>query len=103
MGAGAFLLATFTDTAYVDIIKIAAIPAILYFFGVGMMVHFIAGREGLEGLPKDKIPKLKEAIIQKGYLLIPILIIVGLLVAHYSPQKAAFAAIIRQGHTPRQK
>jgi TRAP transporter 4TM/12TM fusion protein len=88
------LLATFTDTAYVDIIKIAAIPAILYFLGVGMMVHFIAGREGLRGLPKDKIPKLKEAIIQKGYLLLPIIIIVALLVLHYSPQRAAFAAII---------
>ncbi len=94
MGAGAFLLATFTDTAYVDIIKIAAIPAILYFLGVGMMVHFIAGREGLKGLPRDKIPKLKEAIIQKGYLLLPIVVIVALLVARYSPQRAAFTAII---------
>ncbi|NIO11104.1 MAG: TRAP transporter large permease subunit, partial [Deltaproteobacteria bacterium] len=94
MGAGAFLLATFTDTAYVDIIKIAAIPAILYFLGVGMMVHFIAGREGLKGLPREKIPELKEAIIQKGYLLLPILVIVALLVARYSPQRAAFAAII---------
>ena len=52
MGAGAFLLATFTETAYVDIIKIAAIPALLYFFSVGWMVHFIAGREGLKGLPR---------------------------------------------------
>jgi TRAP transporter 4TM/12TM fusion protein len=94
MGAGAFLLATFTDTAYVDIIKIAAIPAILYFLGVGMMVHFIAGREGLKGLPREKIPKLKAAVIEKGYLLLPIFIIVALLVAHYSPQRAAFAAII---------
>jgi TRAP transporter 4TM/12TM fusion protein len=94
MGAGAFLLATFTDTAYVDIIKIAAIPAILYFIGVGMMVHFIACREGLKGLPREKLPKLKTAILQKGYLLLPIFVILALLVARYSPQKAAFAAII---------
>ena len=94
MGAGAFLLATFTDTPYVDLIKIAAIPAVLYFFSVGMMVHFIAGRRGLKGLPKDKIPRLKTVLIQKGYLLLPIFVILGLLAASYSPQRAAFGGIL---------
>ena len=94
MGAGAFLLATFTETAYVDIIKIAAIPALLYFFSVGWMVHFIAGREGLKGLPKDQLPKLKTVILKQGYLLLPVVVILVLLIARYSPQKAAFGAII---------
>jgi TRAP transporter 4TM/12TM fusion protein len=79
MGAGAFLLATFTETAYVDIIK---------------MVHFIAGREGLKGLPRDQLPKLKTVILKQGYLLLPVVVILVLLVARYSPQKAAFGAII---------
>jgi TRAP transporter 4TM/12TM fusion protein len=94
MGAGAFLLATFTETAYVDLIKIAAIPAVLYFFAVGWMVHFIAGREGLKGLPREELPKFKTVVVQKGYLLLPIIVILILLVLHYSPQKAAFWAII---------
>jgi TRAP transporter 4TM/12TM fusion protein len=94
MGAGAFLLATFTETAYVDIIKIAAIPAVMYFFSVGWMVHFIAGREGLKGLPKDQLPKLKTVILKQGYLLLPVVVILVLLIARYSPQKAAFGAII---------
>jgi hypothetical protein len=84
MGAGAFLLATFTETAYVDLIKIAAIPAVLYFLGVGMMVHFIAGREGLKGIPKEDLPRLKDVILQKGYLLLPIIVILVLLVGRYS-------------------
>lgn len=94
MGAGAFLLATFTETAYVDIIKIAAIPALLYFFSVGWMVHFIAGREGLKGLPRDQLPKIKDVLLYKGYLLLPIIVILAFLVARYSPQKAAFGAIV---------
>lgn len=94
MGAGAFLLATFTQTAYVDIIKIAAVPALLYFFSVGWMVHFIAGREGLKGLPRDQLPKIKDVLLHKGYLLLPIIVILGLLVARYSPEKAAFGAIV---------
>lgn len=94
MGAGAFLLATFTETAYVDLIKIAAIPAVLYFLGVGMMVHFIAGREGLKGIPKEDLPRLKDVILKKGYLLLPIVVILVLLIGRYSPQKAAFGAIV---------
>jgi len=34
MGAGAFLMAEFTQTPYLEIIKIAFIPAVLYFFSV---------------------------------------------------------------------
>ncbi len=94
MGAGAFLLATFTETAYVDLIKIAAIPAVLYFFSVGCMVHFIAGREGLKGLPRDELPKLRIVLVKQGYLLLPIFVILALLIARHSPQKAAFWAII---------
>jgi TRAP transporter 4TM/12TM fusion protein len=94
MGAGAFLLATFTETAYLDIIKIAAFPALLYFFGVGMMVHFRAGRQGITGLSKEQIPNLKDVLVTKGYLLLPILIILALLVMRFSPEKAAFTAII---------
>ena len=94
MGAGAFLLATFTEMPYVDLIKIAAVPAVLYFFSVGFMVHFIAGREGLKGLPKDRLPKLKNVLLKQGYLLLPVVVILVLLILRYSPQKAAFGAII---------
>jgi TRAP transporter 4TM/12TM fusion protein len=58
------------------------------------MVHFIAGREGLKGLPKDQLPKLKTVILKQGYLLLPVVVILVLLIARYSPQKAAFGAII---------
>lgn len=94
MGAAAFLIAAFTDTSYLEIIKLAAVPAILYFLAVGMMVHFIAAREGLKGLPKDQLPKLTNVIRQRGHLLLPIPILLAVLVAGFSPQRAAFAAII---------
>ena len=94
MGAAAFLIAAFTDTAYLDIIKIAAIPALLYFLSVGMMVHFIAARQGIQGLPKDRLPRLKTALREKGYLLLPIPILLAALIAKFSPQRAAFAAIL---------
>lgn len=94
MGASAFLIAAFTDTPYLEIVKIASIPAILYFLGVGMMVHFIAARTGLKGLPKEKLPKLKTALCKKGYLLLPIPVLLAVLIAGFSPQTAAFVGII---------
>jgi TRAP transporter 4TM/12TM fusion protein len=94
MGAAAFLIAAFTDTSYLEIIKLAAVPAILYFLGVGMMVHFIAAREGLKGLPKDQLPKLLTVIRQRGHLLLPIPILLTVLISGFSPQRAAFWAII---------
>jgi TRAP transporter 4TM/12TM fusion protein len=42
MGAGAFLMAAFTQTPYLEIVKIAFIPAVLYFFSVILFVHFEA-------------------------------------------------------------
>ncbi len=94
MGAAAFLIAAFTDTSYLEIIKLAAVPAILYFLAVGMMVHFIAAREGLQGLPREQLPRLWTVIRQRGHLLLPIPILLTVLIAGFSPQRAAFAAII---------
>jgi TRAP transporter 4TM/12TM fusion protein len=94
MGAAAFLVAAFTETAYVDICKIAAIPAIIYFISVGAMVHFEATRHGLKGLPREELPPLKEALKQSGLIMAPILIIVFLLVWGYSANRAAFGAIL---------
>lgn len=93
MGAAAFLIAAFTETPYIDIIKISVIPAILYFLGVGMMVHFVAVREGLKGLPKEQIPNLKTTLFKKGYLLLPIVMVLVFLIRGYSVQFSAFIAI----------
>ena len=77
-----------------DLIKIAAVPAVLYFLSVGFMVHFIAGREGLKGIPRKELPRVRDVLLRKGYLLLPIIVILVLLIARYSPQKAAFGAVI---------
>lgn len=94
MGAGAFILAAFTETAYAEIMLISVIPAVLYFLSVGTMVHFEAAREGLVGLPKDQLPSFRKTMRRGGYLLIPIVIILVFLLMGRSPNMAAFGAII---------
>ena len=94
MGAAAFLIASFTETPYLEIIKISTFPAILYFLGVGMMVHFLAARYGVKGLPREQLPKIGRTLVRRGYMLLPIIMILVVLIAGYSAQLSAVVAII---------
>lgn len=93
MGAAAFLMAEFTNTPYVNVIAAAIIPALLYYLGVWSGVHFEAKKLGLEGMTKDKLPKASKVMKERGHLLVPILIVIYLLVAGYTPIRAALGAI----------
>ncbi len=93
MGAAAFIMAEFTGISYVSIIISAAIPALLYYFAVGTMVHLEASKLGLKGIPKDQLPKFKKVMLGQGYLLIPLLAIVLFLMLKITPLLSAFYAI----------
>lgn len=94
MGAAAFLMAEFTSIPYSRIIGAAAIPALLYYLGVWSGVHFEAKRLGLRGLSREELPKLKTIMLERGHLMIPLVVIVYLLVSGYTPMKAALWATI---------
>ena len=93
MGAAAFIMAEFTGIPYIKIVAAAAIPAILYYFAVGTMVHLEASKLGLKGLPREQLPKLGGLLLRQGYLLIPLFVIVLFLVMGYTPLLSAFYAI----------
>lgn len=94
MGAAAFLMAEFVGVPYIEIVKAAVIPALLYFIGIWIGVHFEAKKDGLKGMPKDELPKFGPLLREKGHLAIPLIVIVYLLVAGYTPMRAALAAIV---------
>jgi TRAP transporter 4TM/12TM fusion protein len=94
MGAAAFVMVEFLNIPYIEIAKAAAIPAVLYFTGVFIMVHFEALRTGLKGLPRDTLPKLKDVVLKKGYLFIPLILIFYLMDIGFSPSKAAIYAMV---------
>lgn len=93
MGAAAFLMSEFTGIPYIRIIGAAAIPALLYYFGVWGGVHYEAKRLGLKGMPKDELPKIGTVMKEKGHLMLPIVIVMYLLTAGYTPIRAALGAI----------
>lgn len=92
MGAAAFIMAAMTGVPYNEIIVLAAGPAILYFLGIFLSVHFEAKRMGITGLRRDQLPP-RSLILRKGYLFAPLLTIVVALLIGRTPTFAALLAI----------
>lgn len=93
MGAGAFLLAEFTETSYLDVMKIAAIPAILYFASVGAIVYLEAVKQGLHGVRREELPPLRDVATKLHYLL-PIPVMLYFLLSGDDAFLSAFYAIV---------
>jgi len=94
MGAAAFIMAEYLGISYITIAISAIIPALLYYLGVIVMIHFRASKNGLEGMPKEELPDLLEVLKERGYLLIPIVGLIYMLVDGRTPINAAFFSII---------
>lgn len=93
MGAAAFLMAEFIGVPYVEIAKAGVIPAVLYFTGVWIIVHFEAKKCGLRGLSRAELPNLWHVLKKDIYLIFPLVAIIYLLVAGYTPIRAALGGL----------
>lgn len=94
MGAAAFLMAEMTEMPYATIALAAIFPAILYFTGIFLMVHFEAKKTGLKGLPKESIPNFFKLFFTRGYLFLPIVVLIVTMSIGYTASRAACLAIL---------
>ena len=65
-------MSEFIGVPYIKIAIAAALPAVLYYLAVGLMVHMEALRLGLKGLPKETLPDPKKVLKEGGHLLLPL-------------------------------
>lgn len=94
MGAGAFILADMTGTPYLRVAGAAAIPAVIYYVSLFFMVDLEAKKLNLKGLQKDEMPQLKGILLDRGLLLLPIVLVVGYMVAGFTLMWSATSAAI---------
>ncbi len=90
MGAGAFILATWTNIPYVRVAVAAVVPALLYYSALLVAIHLRAGRMGIE--PVD--PGTREEVASRIHLLLPLAVIVVYLAMGRSPMRAAFWGVV---------
>ena len=94
MGAAAFVMAEFTGIPYITICLYAMIPALLYYLSLFMSIHFMAGRMGLKGIPKEELPRLKKVLAARGHMFIPLIIMVYMMTAGYTPMYACIYSTV---------
>ena len=94
MGAGAFLMAEFTQTSYLTIIKIAIVPTLLYYMTVLLFVHFEAKKQGMQGQPRDQLPGALGVVRDGLHFVIPVVALITALLQNVSPMMAGFVAVV---------
>jgi TRAP transporter 4TM/12TM fusion protein len=94
MGTAAFIMADFLNVSYAAICLGALLPAVLYYFGLFVMVHLEALKTGLKGIPRNELPSLK-TVLRRGWLyFLPLLVLIYYLgVAGYSAESSALYAV----------
>ena len=94
MGAGAFLIAEYTNTPYLDVVKVSILPAIMYFATVYLFVHIIALKQGMQGMARSELPKMRDVMRDGWHFLLPLGVLVWLLVMNLSPMRVGFYAVV---------
>jgi TRAP transporter 4TM/12TM fusion protein len=94
MGAGAFLIAEYTGLAYVEVVKAALIPALLYMATVYLFVHLVAARRGIEGVPASELPRVRRVLSSGWHYLLAIVVLVGALLLDLSVTRVGFLACV---------
>nr|WP_307189899.1 TRAP transporter large permease subunit [Geomicrobium sp. JCM 19037] len=86
-------MAGYVGIPYSELIIYALIPALLYFLGVFLGVHFEAKKQGIVGLPVSELPTVRSFITRMDMIL-PLVTIIGLMLIGYTPTYAALWGIL---------
>ncbi|MCI5109474.1 MAG: TRAP transporter fused permease subunit [Marivita sp.] len=90
MGSVAFVMASFMNVPYADIMVAATIPALLFYLVLLIQTDCYAARNGLKGLPRDQLPKIW-LVLRSGWVyLISLAALVVLLLATNAESKSPF-------------
>ena len=95
MGAGAFVMASYTQIPYEQIALAALMPALLYFASVAIFVRIEAMKYSVSAFEDEEAPSVRDAFTHGGVtFLLPIGLVVWMLLDGYTPTYAAVAGIV---------
>jgi TRAP transporter 4TM/12TM fusion protein len=92
MGAGAFVMSSYTQIPYLTIIGVSVLPALLYFLTVAYFVRIEARRLNVT-VDKETGPSVLEALKGGWHFFIPLAVLVASLIIGYTPVRSATFAI----------
>lgn len=92
MGAAVFLMAQLLGMPYYSVVLAAIIPACIYYLSFWVTVHAEASARGLEGLPRDEIPRVRDFVDELVILIPAVGALLWLILMAYPVRMAGFAA-----------
>lgn len=92
MGTTAFLMASFLGTSYANVILAAAIPSLLFYFGLFVQLDAYAARKGLQGLEADETPRISEVFRNGWQYIIVFAVLIFMLLVWRQEKIAPFYA-----------
>jgi len=93
MGAVAFVMAAMLNISYFEVALGAAIPALLYYFGMFIQIDGRAVYKGLSGVPQAEIPPLRETLKEGWFYFISLVILILFLYYRMESQAPFYASI----------
>ncbi|MBW2147498.1 MAG: TRAP transporter permease [Deltaproteobacteria bacterium] len=94
MGSGIFIMSEWTGIPYFEIVKLAFLPALLYFFSVGVYVYIQANKMGLQPIPRSDLPPIGKTLLKGIHYMVPLIILVVVLLIGRTPTFAAVIGIL---------
>lgn len=93
MGAAAFLMAEIIGMPYAQIALAATLPAGLYVLALVIAVRLEAGRLALARDEEGGLATLLPVLLRRGYMLLPLIALIALLIQGYTPMRSAVIAL----------
>jgi TRAP transporter 4TM/12TM fusion protein len=94
MGATAFVMATYLEVPYADIVIAAVIPSLLYFFGLFVQIDSYAARHNLAGLPREELPGVAQTLKEGWHYVAVFVLLIWMLVFLQREAMAAYYATV---------
>ncbi len=94
MGATAFVMASFLNVPYFEVVVAATVPSVLYYFGLFMQIDAYAARRNMKGLPASELPSLKQTVMEGWYYIFAFLLLVWMLLVLQQEATAPFYATV---------
>ena len=94
MGAGAFVMASYTQIPYLQIVSVSLLPALLYFLTVAFFVRIEARRLQIPVDMDDEASSAIDDLKSGWHFIVPLAVLVGSLIIGYTPVRSATFAII---------
>ena len=94
MGAAAFVMGDMLGIGYSNVAIAAAIPGLLYYLALFVVIHYESKRDGLSGIVGEAIVPVRQLVRESWWMFLPILVLFLAIMQQMSAMRSAGTALL---------